>query len=509
MLKISSENIPTPNKSATIKPVTPRISRPTRKGRNYRPLIVGVSTLTAIVLALSALLLFPERTIDANSSAILGDQSVQDSLDRPDFPSPSEDGSTTPFQDLTLERAKASAENTLSKFSKLQDSVESRQLGLNLYEEDYNAIIDTANQADTLFSNREFPDALKNYEEATTSLEQYVETIEDQYSNHMNDGNIALQKRQVQVARDSFDAALELLPDDSAALEGLEKVALLPKVNDLIREAERAALRGQFGRAKNLYLEAQMIDPIDSDFNRRIVELSQHETDEQFRALLSRAYVALSKQQLHEARGIFEVALVQRPADTSAQTGMQQVQQAQVSKRIIELKNQAESYESQGSLMEALRIYEEVLELDDNIQFAREGSLRIRALFDTLGAMDRIIADPDMLSSEHEFGLAKEILTRTREHFGHDPSYDEKVVLFTRLIETASIELPLTLESDNTVDVRLSTVGDLGTFIRRQLQLRPGRYQLSGSADGCRDIRKTIVVRKDMDSISITCNEPI
>ena len=65
------------------------------------------------------------------------------------------------------------------------------------------------------------------------------------------------------------------------------------------------------------------------------------------------------------------------------------------------------------------------------------------------------------------------------------------------------------LVSDNEMDVRLATVGDLGPFDRKELKLRPGRYLLTGSGNGCRDVRKTIVVAEGMDPIAIVCVEPI
>jgi len=62
---------------------------------------------------------------------------------------------------------------------------------------------------------------------------------------------------------------------------------------------------------------------------------------------------------------------------------------------------------------------------------------------------------------------------------------------------------------DRITEVSIYRVGKLGTFERHELNLRPGRYTLLGSSDGCRDVRMTIVVEPSMGPISIVCEERI
>jgi len=65
------------------------------------------------------------------------------------------------------------------------------------------------------------------------------------------------------------------------------------------------------------------------------------------------------------------------------------------------------------------------------------------------------------------------------------------------------------LRSDNRTEVTLSTVGTLGAFEEKRLELRPGSYTLIGSRDGCRDIREQIVVRPNMNPVDIRCAETL
>ena len=56
----------------------------------------------------------------------------------------------------------------------------------------------------------------------------------------------------------------------------------------------------------------------------------------------------------------------------------------------------------------------------------------------------------------------------------------------------------VTLISDNAIEISLSNVGSLGPISERTLTLRPGKYTLRGSKDGCRDIYTEIVVLPDI-----------
>ena len=63
--------------------------------------------------------------------------------------------------------------------------------------------------------------------------------------------------------------------------------------------------------------------------------------------------------------------------------------------------------------------------------------------------------------------------------------------------------------SDNSIDVNLSNVGNLGRFTQRTLTLRPGTYTLRGSKNGCRDIYANISVLPNMPPVEIFCTEPL
>ena len=138
-----------------------------------------------------------------------------------------------------------------------------------------------------------------------------------------------------------------------------------------------------------------------------------------------------------------------------------------------------------------------------------DGREDLRTLIAIIESMDKYIADPNVLSSEDAFAQATKSLAAAIEQTQRGPTFDAKRRAFQALVERAGKPLPLVLLSDNVTEITIYRGGTLGTFNYHELFLRPGRYPLLGSSDGCRDVRMTIVVEAAMAPISIRCQERI
>ena len=74
-----------------------------------------------------------------------------------------------------------------------------------------------------------------------------------------------------------------------------------------------------------------------------------------------------------------------------------------------------------------------------------------------------------------------------------------------------SVPLRVELVSDGLTEVVIYRVGRLGTFERRRLELRPGRYTVVGTRDGYRDVRLelAIVAGEEPEPLVVRCEEKI
>ncbi len=75
----------------------------------------------------------------------------------------------------------------------------------------------------------------------------------------------------------------------------------------------------------------------------------------------------------------------------------------------------------------------------------------------------------------------------------------------------ASAPVRVRLESDDETEVTVYTVGRLGTFRERELELRPGAYTVVGSRRGYRDVRHQLVVvaGQEPEPLVVRCEEKI
>ena len=144
-----------------------------------------------------------------------------------------------------------------------------------------------------------------------------------------------------------------------------------------------------------------------------------------------------------------------------------------------------------------------------NIQFAKDGRSRAQTQQRTAITLGNIIASPDKLSSPELFTDARNILARAQALTPRGPQLAEQISRVEELIQIYATPVPVVLLSDNLTQVTLSTIGRIGTFTRKELNLRPGAYTVIGSRDGYRDIRASILVRPSMAPVDVRCNEVI
>jgi hypothetical protein len=92
---------------------------------------------------------------------------------------------------------------------------------------------------------------------------------------------------------------------------------------------------------------------------------------------------------------------------------------------------------------------------------------------------------------------------------GPGPHLTEQIDQLERILAVASQPVAVTLTSDAATEVTISQIGALGSFSRKEINLRPGRYLLIGSRDGRRDVRRELDVKPQMGPVEISCSEAI
>jgi len=234
-------------------------------------------------------------------------------------------------------------------------------------------------------------------------------------------------------------------------------------------------------------------------------------TQEPFAQAMTQGLERLAQGELETAERAFEQALTLRPGAAEAADGLERIEAERQLVAIADHQERATAHEEQERWAEAAEEYAAVLALDATIRFAQEGQQRATARHGLSESLDSHISRPDRLASDQVLEAARDLLGEAREVDPKGPELLRQIDRLAAKVEIASTPIRVVLVSDGTTDVLLFRVGRLGTFERRELDLRPGTYTVVGTRDGYRDVRRTLEVTPGAatPSLTIRCEELI
>lgn len=233
--------------------------------------------------------------------------------------------------------------------------------------------------------------------------------------------------------------------------------------------------------------------------------------DDGYAAAAGQGFAALGAGRLDEARAAFEKARGIRPAGGEALEGLRRVAVADAARRFAALRAQAIDFEAQERWEDALAVYASVLRQAPAATFAQEGSARATERLQLSDSLQALIDHPGALASARARGQAVELLQAAEDEPSPGPVLREQIAGVSALLPGADRPVHLALVSDSLTQVSIPNVGTFGSFAHRDVDLKPGHYTVIGTRDGYRDVRLdvTLAPGQDVQTVSISCNEPI
>ena len=185
---------------------------------------------------------------------------------------------------------------------------------------------------------------------------------------------------------------------------------------------------------------------------------------------------------------------------------------AEGDRRYASARGHALNLESQERWEDAARAWSALLRQNHSLGFAQDGLARSQARMDLDDALQGMLDRPDRIyNSQQVRDRAEAILQEARAVPDPGPVLSEQITHLSALVPAASGKpMHVVLLSDSVTQVEIPGVGAFGSFARRDIDLRPGRYTAIGSRDGYRDVRRDFVVSADRDNatVRVSCNEP-
>jgi tetratricopeptide (TPR) repeat protein len=486
-------------------------TRPTGN-RRHGALLIGAAAL----LLVGVFVVVPglvERAPPPSDPAVAPAPSSQaDPAAAPDPAAAASPAAEAPLARLQQEQARTAAQAALSRFVEQQLRVESDESALNVHGWGDTALAaakDRAAAGDAAFVREDFAAAAQAYDAATQELEALIARGTTQLEDSLAAGAAALSARDPEAALSAFRAAAEVAPKDPRVEAGLARAERLPEINALLLAARNDELAGRWSAALEALRKVQALDSDTSGLAESLARVEAGVARETLQSTLSRGFAALEAGRHDDARTAFETALRLEPGNPAAQGGLEQVGREAELNRLDRIRQSADLALAEERWDDAEALFAEALALDPNIQFATTGRQAARIRRESAATLAAIVDDPDRLSSERLYAEAAATLEAARAIVPRGAGLDARIEQVQDILERYARPVPVLLRSDNRTQVTVSSVGVLGTFDEKQLELRPGAYTVVGSRDGCRDVRTRIVVRPDMNPVDIRCSETL
>ena len=220
---------------------------------------------------------------------------------------------------------------------------------------------------------------------------------------------------------------------------------------------------------------------------------------------------ALAAGDFASARAAFNAAKRLDPSSRQPADGLLQVDQEIRLASIQRLEADAQALEQGEQWETAINVYQELLEIDGDLQFAKEGLANARYRDRINKRVVGFIDDPDALSQPATMQAATNLLLEISRISPSGPRLDDQKSALGRLLKRAATPLEVTLVSDNQTNVAIFRVARIGAFQTHAMSLRPGLYVAVGSRPGYRDVRVEFRVAPEieMQPIVVKCEEQI
>ena len=416
----------------------------------------------------------------------------------------------SPFADAQAARARSAAQEVLAELLDARETLGERGAG-DWAGEAMAAIADTAGEGDTLYREREFDAALQRYETALERARELQASIPGRFEAATTAAGEAIEALDTQAAAAALRRAAQLQPQDAALPPLRARVDALPAVAAAVEAARAAEAGGDLEAAVAEMATAAELDRQHGRVAAQLERLRGALAEQRFSGAMSAGYAALDENAFERAEERFRAASRLRPGAPEPAAALAEVEVARTVATLRTLQRRGSQQLAQEEFDAAIATFEQALEIDGSLRFAREGLARARPRAAASEALAQIIEEPERLVDDAILREAQQALQRARALSEAGPKMNALIADAASTLEVAATPVEVTLRSDGETAVTVYKVARLGRFTEKQLRLRPGSYTAVGSRRGYRDVRREFTVTPAglAAPVSIACSEPI
>jgi serine/threonine protein kinase len=377
--------------------------------------------------------------------------------------------------------------------------------------QDYLDAVDVYAEGDQAYVDKNYRLAGEKYRAASRMLEPFFDRIDSVFEETLAAAKAAFAAGDPSEAVRLFDLAVAITPGNREAEAGLARAQKLASVLSLVEQGLRFEKDLELDAARQAFEQAIELDAgwqpaADGRERIRLAIL-----DRNFEQRMTEGFSALAVGDFASARAAFNAARSLKPDSPQPGDGLLQVDQESRLADIRRLEREAAELIAAEQWETAVAVYEDILKIDRDLQFAQEGLGNARSRSALHARLQGLIDEPDQLSDPVTMQNATQILLDVARTEPIGPRLEDQKNELSRLLKRAATPVRVRLLSDSQTDVAIYKVGRYGSFASQDIELRPGLYVAVGNRPGYRDVRVEFRVTPEVElpPIVVQCEEPI
>jgi len=416
----------------------------------------------------------------------------------------------SPFTDAEIAQQRREVQQVLQDILQLQEELIERKVEVWAAEE-YFAARTLAEEADGIYRQRKFMQALQQYRDALAGLQQVRDSIPERIEQHLAAGNDALDIGDSEAAHKAFDMVLTISEAHPRGVIGKERAEKLPEVWKHFGAGRDAFAENDLDTAKSALDRALALDADTRPAKTLLPKVEAAILERDYSEAMSAGFAAIAVQDFDKAREFFVKARKLKPDASDPQVGIEQAENGVAQSRIDRLFAGAETFEQNEQWHKALGNYRKLISEDASLVKALTGKARTEARAQLDDQLQELLDDPLSLGQPKRNQYARKVLADARALKADTPRLQGQIEQLETALTQSLIPITVRLQSDATTHVTIYHVGQLGNFSEREIALKPGRYTVVGTRQGYRDVRREIVVDPASSTpvVTIQCAEKI
>lgn len=380
------------------------------------------------------------------------------------------------------------------------------------FENTYREAMNSYNTALSLMDAGEFVQSVDKFERATAILGDLEARSIEQVATLLEAAERKIESYDFSLARQAYEAVLEIDASNSKAADGLTMVGSLAEIAEEIKAVEALEAEGDLDGALRAMRTLAESLPNNPFIENQIISLESRILEQEFARLLERSVEA-------ESAGEYALAIAELEAALRLKEDPEQV------KRLVNLEETykaarleqllADGFEAlKGGRYESARnLYKEAVALAPDSDEARSGLEKASSLYLAGIRYSQNLIGVERSVEEGRFPLAAKLFNEALK--SRPPSLTSaqkrREAAIKEGLDEQAAEVAVTIKSDGRTYVSIIGVLAPDRFKETELKLFPDVYKVRGTRKGYRDLDLELKVdaSKGKQSLFVACKERI